>query len=146
MSRLHKIYLGNKLPYSLCSHPNTPMFSRFVTWSVSQTNLKGSYYALFPRSLIDPPCETTRNLALKASKTTCRGQSYRKTGKDSTCCQNTSAASTLQVAFRGWAKICTISSTPTLDRFIWSVGGSTICHNFLPSLLCDHGILKTAKW
>ena len=48
----------------------------------------------------DPhPCETTRNLALKASKTTCRGQSYPKTGTDLTCCQNTSAA------FGRWAKI-----------------------------------------
>ena len=38
------------------------------------------------------PFETTRNLALKASKTTCRGQSYPKTGTDITCCQNISAA------------------------------------------------------
>ena len=52
--------------------------------------------------------ETKRNLALKASKTTCRGQSYPKTGTDITCCQNISAAGS-----DAGQKYVTISSTPT---------------------------------
>ena len=105
MSRLHKIYLGNFLydhHYSLCSHPSTTMFSGFVTWSFSQTNLEGSYYALYPRSLITPypgklratwPYRPLKQPVVASPIGRLAQISKRsKATSDLTCCQNTTAA------------------------------------------------------